>query len=48
MSEVLALAGEVRWAVDLTGTAPALLLSLLADHGQHVVYVPGRTVDRHT
>jgi hypothetical protein len=46
LSEVLALAGEVRWAVDLTGTAPALLLALLADHGQQVVYVPGRTVNR--
>ncbi|GAA4304185.1 IS110 family transposase [Streptomyces venetus] len=32
--------------MDLTGTAPALLLALLADHGQPVVYVPGRTVNR--
>lgn len=46
LSEVLALASEVRWAVDLTGTAPALLLALLAEHGQPVVYVPGRTVNR--
>ncbi|MGW9030884.1 IS110 family transposase [Streptomyces sp. NPDC055722] len=46
LSEVLALADEARWAVDLTGTAPALLLALLADHGQRVVYVPGRTVNR--
>ncbi|MFE7170077.1 IS110 family transposase [Streptomyces sp. NPDC057616] len=46
LSEVLALASEVRWAVDLTDTAPALLLALLAEHGQPVVYVPGRTVNR--
>ncbi|WP_406841824.1 IS110 family transposase (plasmid) [Streptomyces sp. AHU1] len=46
LSEILALASEVRWAVDLTGTALALLLALLADHGQPVVYVPGRTVNR--
>lgn len=32
--------------MDLTGTAPALLLALLADHDQRVVYVPGRTVNR--
>jgi transposase len=46
LSDLLALADEVRWAVDLTGTAPALLLTLLAEHGQQVVYVPGRTVNR--
>ncbi|WP_030420282.1 IS110 family transposase [Streptomyces sp. NRRL F-5065] len=46
LSEVRDLADEVCWAVDLTGTAPALLLALLASHGQHVVYVPGRTVNR--
>ncbi|MFF3712383.1 IS110 family RNA-guided transposase [Streptomyces phaeochromogenes] len=43
LSELLALTSGVRWAVDLTGTAPALLL---AAHGQQVVYVPGRTVNR--
>ncbi|CAL9356659.1 hypothetical protein SUDANB21_00582 [Streptomyces sp. enrichment culture] len=46
LSEVRDLADEVCWAVDLTGTAPALLLALLASYGQHVVYVPGRTVNR--
>jgi transposase len=39
-------ADEVRWAVDISGRASTLLLALLIAHGQHVVYVPGRTVNR--
>ncbi|MCX4648102.1 IS110 family transposase [Streptomyces sp. NBC_01446] len=39
-------AGEVRWAVDISGRASTLLLALLIAHGQEVVYVPGRTVNR--
>ncbi len=39
-------ADEVRWAVDISGRASTLLLALLAVHDQHVVYVPGRTVNR--
>lgn len=39
-------ADEVRWAVDISGRACALLLALLIAHGQQVVYVPGRTVNR--
>lgn len=39
-------AGDVRWAVDISGRASTLLLALLVAHGQHVVYVPGRTVNR--
>ncbi|GAQ51599.1 MULTISPECIES: IS110 family transposase [Streptomyces] len=46
LGEVLDLADEVRWAVDISGTASALLLALLAAHGQQAVYVPGRTVSR--
>jgi hypothetical protein len=41
-------ADEVRWAVDISGRASALLLALLIAHGQQVVYVPGRTVNRMT
>lgn len=37
---------EVRWAVDISGRASTLLLALLIAHGQQVVYVPGRTVNR--
>lgn len=46
LAEVVALADQVDWGVDITGTSSALLLALLAAHGQHVVYVPGRTVNR--
>src|SRR3954454_7456371 len=46
LDDILGLADEVSWAVDISGTASALLLALLAAHGQHVVYVPGRTVNR--
>ncbi|MFF4120904.1 IS110 family transposase [Streptomyces sp. NPDC001714] len=46
LDEVLRLADQVHWAVDITGTPSALLLALLASHGQRVVYVPGRTVNR--
>ena len=39
-------AGEVRWAIDLTSSAAALLLAVLVTNGQQVVYVPGRVVNR--
>lgn len=32
--------------MDISGRASTLLLALLIAHGQHVVYVPGRTVNR--
>ncbi|MFG3227374.1 IS110 family transposase, partial [Kitasatospora sp. NPDC048194] len=46
LGEILGLADEVHWAVDIPGTSSALLLALLAAHGQRAVYVPGRTVNR--
>ncbi|ROR35407.1 IS110 family transposase [Kitasatospora cineracea] len=46
LGEILELAEQVHWAVDISGTASALLLALLAAHGQQAVYVPGRTVNR--
>lgn len=45
IAAALALAQEVSWAVDISGTSSALLLALLAAHGQEAVYVPGRTVN---
>ncbi|MGH3625940.1 MAG: IS110 family transposase [Mycobacteriales bacterium] len=39
---------EVRWAIDLTSSAAALLIAVLMSTGQRVVYVPGRTVNRMT
>ena len=46
ISEVLARAQQVSWAVDITGTSSALLLALLTAHGQQATYVPGRTVNQ--
>ncbi|OEU86478.1 transposase [Streptomyces abyssalis] len=46
LGSVLALADHVHWAIDIAGTASALLLALLASHCQEAVYVPGRTVNR--
>ncbi len=40
------MADEVRWGVDICGRVSTLLLALLIAHGQSVVYVPGRTVNR--
>ncbi|HEX7305425.1 IS110 family transposase, partial [Lentzea sp.] len=39
-------AAEVRWAIDLTSNAAALLVAVLIAAGQQVVYVPGRVVNR--
>ncbi|UOB12832.1 IS110 family transposase [Streptomyces sp. HP-A2021] len=46
LGEILDLADEVHWAVDISSRSSALLLALLAAHGQKAVYVPGRTVNR--
>ncbi|MFF4308493.1 IS110 family transposase [Streptomyces sp. NPDC001601] len=46
LGEILDLANEVHWAVDISSRSSALLLALLAAHGQRAVYVPGRTVNR--
>lgn len=39
-------AGEVRWAIDLTSNAAALLMAVLVNRSQQVLYVPGRVVNR--
>jgi transposase len=46
MDEALSLAEEVLWAVDQPGGGAALLLALLWEQDQRVLYVPGLTVDR--
>jgi transposase len=48
IGEVLTLAGRVHWAIDIGGTSSALLLALLAAHGQRPMYVPGHMVNRMT
>jgi transposase len=45
VSDVTAL-GEVTWAVDLPDGGAALLIGLLPDAGQELLYIPGRAVNR--
>jgi Transposase len=40
----LAGGGSVRWAIDLNSGGAALLITLLLDDGQDLLYIPGRTV----
>jgi transposase len=46
LADVLELAGgeKVVWATDLNHGGPALLIALLAGHGQDILYIPCRTV----
>ncbi|MDF3294430.1 IS110 family transposase [Streptomyces silvisoli] len=48
LGDVLDLAdGEpVTWALDMTGGEPGLLIALLVNHGQELVYIPGKAVNR--
>src|SRR3954469_3017851 len=46
INEVLFLAEEVVWAVDQPGGGAALLLALLRERNQRVLYIPGLSVDR--
>jgi transposase len=46
IDEVLSLAETVVWATDQPGGSAALLLALLWEREQKVVYIPGLTVDR--
>ena len=46
IDEALSLAKEIVWAVDQPGGSAALLLALLWERNQRVLYVPGLTVER--
>jgi transposase len=46
IDDALLLGEEVVWAVDQPGGGAALLLALLWEQNQRVLYVPGLTVDR--
>jgi transposase len=46
IDEALSLAKEIVWAVDQTGGGAALLLALLWERNQRVLYIPGLSVDR--
>ena len=40
----LADGGSVRWAIDLNSGGAAMLITLLLEDGQDLLYIPGRTV----
>src|SRR5215203_1981659 len=46
IDEALSLAEEIVWAVDQPGGSAALLLALLWERNQRVLFVPGLTVER--
>lgn len=46
IDEVLCFADEVVWAIDQPGGGATLVLALLWERGQRVLYMPGLTVDR--
>jgi len=48
MGDVLDLADgrEVTWAMDMTGGEPGLLIAVLVNHLQELLYIPGRMVNR--
>lgn len=46
IDEVLSFAGEIVWATDQPGGGAALLLALLWEREQKVIYIPGLSVDR--
>jgi transposase len=48
MGDVLDLADgrEVTWAMDMTGGEPGLLIAVLVNHQQQLLYIPGRMVNR--
>ncbi|MFC8096789.1 IS110 family transposase [Streptomyces sp. NPDC057301] len=45
IADVLNISQDVTWAVDLNaGGAAGLFIALLVNHGQKLIYIPGRTV----
>ncbi|RAS65575.1 transposase IS116/IS110/IS902 family protein [Lentzea atacamensis] len=44
IDDVRELAPDVLWAVDLNAGGAALLIALLVNHNQRLLYIPGRTV----
>jgi transposase len=44
IGDVLELSEGVTWAIDLNAGGAAQLIALLVNHGQRLLYIPGRTV----
>ncbi|WP_280873857.1 IS110 family transposase [Streptomyces pseudovenezuelae] len=46
LADVLDLGDEVTWGIDLADGGAALVIAILLNHGQPLLYIPGRTVNR--
>ncbi|MET7453622.1 IS110 family transposase, partial [Streptomyces sp. NPDC005574] len=46
LADVLAINEDVVWAVDVTEGMATLLISVLLNHGQQLLYIPGLAVNR--
>jgi transposase len=46
LADVTTLGDEVTWTVDLADGGAALLIAILVDRDQRLLYIPGRTVNR--
>jgi transposase len=46
LADVLDLGDDVTWGIDLVDGGAALLIDLLLNHDQHVLYIPGMAVNR--
>jgi transposase len=44
IADVLELSADLLWAIDLNAGGGALLIALLVNHDQRLLYIPGRTV----
>ncbi len=46
LADVLALGDEAVWGIDLADGGAALAITVLFNHGQQLLYIPGRAVNR--
>ncbi|MET8249690.1 IS110 family transposase [Streptomyces sp. NPDC005202] len=46
LGDVLALGEVTAWGIDLADGGAGLVIALLLNHGQHLLYIPGRAVNR--
>jgi hypothetical protein len=46
LGNVLALGSETSWGIDLADGGAALVIAIVLNHGQDLLYVPGRAVIR--
>ncbi|MFJ6655547.1 IS110 family transposase [Streptomyces sp. NPDC091377] len=46
LGDVLALGEVTAWGIDLADGGAGLVIAVLLNHGQHLLYIPGRAVNR--